>query len=242
MSPCLRVVLVDDEPLARATLRQALAPHPDVLIVGECRDGEEALRQVPAWAPELLFLDVHMPGLDGFELLQALPAPPLIILTTAYGQHALRAYEAQALDYLLKPLDPARVDQALERARIHIRGLRAGQSGVKTLMVRKGQQHIPLRMEEVDWIGAEGNYVALHLGTATYLHRESLGRLEARLEPGVFLRLHRGLLVNRARIRALLPGAHGDAIVRLVSGDLLPLSRRFKSAVRRALAEGDPRR
>ncbi len=232
----LRAVLVDDEPLSRQALRQALARHGDVLILGECRDGDEALARLSQWKPDLLFLDVHMPGLDGFQLLEALADPPLVVFTTAYDQHALRAFEAQALDYLLKPLDQDRVDQALAKVRIHLRGRReAPEAGLRRLVVRRGDKLIPLRLDEVAWIGAEGNYVALHVGEATYLHRESLGRLETRLEPGAFLRIHRGLLVNREQVREMLPGVHGDARIRLASGEVLPLSRRFKAGVRRLL-------
>lgn len=233
----LRTVLVDDEPLARSVLRQALAGHADVQILGECGDGDEALARIPAWAPDLLFLDIHMPGLDGFELLQALEAPPLVIFTTAYDQHALRAFEAQALDYLLKPLDPARVDQALEKVRIQMRGRQAArpEPWLQRLVVRRGDRLVPLRVAELDWIGAEGNYVALHQGEATYLHRESLASLEGRLDPDRFLRIHRSLLVNVERVKDLQPDPNGDLQVRLHSGALLPLSRRFKAQVKRRL-------
>lgn len=238
----LRTVLVDDEPLARSLLRQALASHADVQVVGECGDGDEALVRLPEWAPDLLFLDIHMPGLDGFELLKVLEAPPLVVFTTAYDQHALRAFEAQAMDYLLKPLDPARVDQALEKVRRQLAGRRreAAQGlpeapGLQRLMVRQGSRLLPLRVADLDWIGAEGNYVALHHGDATYLHRESLAGLEGRLGSDRFLRIHRGILVNIDRVLDLQPGPHGDAVVRLSSGAKLPLSRRYKAQVRQRL-------
>jgi len=238
----LRAALVDDEPLARSLLRQALAPHADVRIVGECGDGDEALARLPEWAPDLLFLDIHMPGLDGFELLRALETPPLVIFTTAHDQHALRAFEAQAMDYLLKPLDPARVDQALEKVRLQVAGRcqpvpePSSPPRLQRLIVRRGPRLIPLRVADLDWIGAEGNYVALHQGEATYLHRESLASLEGRLEPGRFLRIHRGILVNIDRVLDLQPGANGDAVLRLSTGAALPLSRRYKAQARRRLA------
>ncbi len=228
----LRTVLVDDEPLARSALRQALAPHADVRIIGECEDGDEALARVPEWAPDLLFLDIQMPGLDGFELLQALEAPPMVVFTTAYDQHALRAFEAQAMDYLLKPLDPARVDRALEKARLLARGRSdstPSASHLHRLVVRRGDRLVPLRVEAIDWIGAEGNYVALHLEGATYLHRDTLAGLESRLDPARFLRIHRGILVNIDRVKDVQPGPNGDAEVRLTTGEVLPLSRRFKA-------------
>lgn len=233
----IRTVLVDDEALARSVLRQALASHADVMIIGECEDGDEALALIPRWAPDLLFLDIHMPGLDGFELLQALEAPPLVVFTTAYDQHALRAFEAQALDYLLKPLDPARVDQALDKVRIQLRGRQtpAPESWLQRLVVRRGDRLVPLRVAELDWISAEGNYVALHQGEATYLHRESLAGLEGRLDPDRFLRIHRSLLVNVDRVKDLQPDLHGEVQVRLHSGVTLPLSRRFKAQVKRRL-------
>ncbi|MBI1753894.1 MAG: response regulator [Acidobacteria bacterium] len=239
----LRAALVDDEPLARSLLRQALAPHADVQIVGECGDGDEALARLPEWAPDLLFLDIHMPGLDGFELLRALEVPPLVVFTTAHDQHALRAFEAQAMDYLLKPLDPARVDQALDKVRLQVAGrLREAPpeapapSTLQRLIVRRGPRLVPLRVADLDWIGAEGNYVALHQGEATYLHRETLAGLESRLEPGRFLRIHRGILVNIDRVLDLQPGPNGDAVLRLSTGATLPLSRRYKAQVRRRLA------
>jgi two-component system LytT family response regulator len=239
----LRTVLVDDESLARSVLRQALAFHADVRIVGECGDGDEALARLPEWSPDLLFLDIHMPGLDGFELLRALETPPLVVFTTAHDQHALQAFEAQAMDYLLKPLDPARVDQALEKVRLQVAG-RGHQaptappcpSGLQRLIVRRGPRLVPLRVADLDWIGAEGNYVALHQGEATYLHRESLASLEGRLEPDRFLRIHRGVLVNIDRVLDLQPGPNGDAMLRLSTGATLPLSRRYKAQVRRRLA------
>jgi two-component system LytT family response regulator len=235
----IRTMLVDDEPLARSVLRQALAPHADVQILGECGDGDEALAKVPGWAPDLLFLDIHMPGLDGFELLQALEASPLVVFTTAYDQYALRAFEAQALDYLLKPLDPNRVDQALDKVRTQLRGreVPASEPWIQRLIVRRGDRLVPLRVAELDWISAEGNYVALHQGDLTYLHRESLAGLEGRLDPERFLRIHRGLLVNLERVKDLLPGQNGEAQVRLSTGVMLPLSRRFKAQVKQRLAQ-----
>lgn len=241
----LRTVLVDDEVLARVALRQALASHPDVEVVGECGDGLEALAALPLLKPDLLLLDVQMAGMDGFEMLQALDmeTPPLVVFVTAYDRHALQAFEAQAMDYLLKPLDQGRVDQALDKVRAQARG-RAPQPAfqrvlsstyVGRLSVRRGEHIHLVRVEEIDWIEAEGNYVALHVAGATFLRRETLSGLEARLDPGRFIRIHRGTLVNVDRVQEIQPLFSGDAQVLLQNGAKLTLSRRFRDQAKDAL-------
>jgi two-component system LytT family response regulator len=245
----IRCLLVDDEVLARLALRQALASHPELDIVGECADGTEALAALRALRPDLLVLDVQMPGINGFAVLRAL-APeelPMVVFVTAFDEHAMRAFDSRALDYLLKPLDQARFDAAMERVKTQWRGRRSGprrelldllahdKRFLERLSVRKAEHMVVLRVEEIDWIRAEGNYVRIHAGGAAYLHRETLARLEAELDPGHFLRIHRGTLVNLERIREVHPLFYGDCQVVLRDGTRLTLSRRFRDRARTAL-------
>jgi two-component system LytT family response regulator len=242
----IRTLLVDDEVLARLALRQALCAHPDVEIVGECGNAAETLQACAALTPDLLFLDIRMPGLDGFELLGELKPGtlPMVVFTTAYDQHALRAFDANALDYVLKPLDQARFDQAMDRVRRHWQGLHAHKaapsSGVpatplQRLSVRVGEHVRVIATETIDWIEADGNYVQIHVGKQSYLHRETLRGLLATLDPQRFLRIHRGTLVNLDRIREVHPLFQGNAEVVLHDGTRLNLSRRFRVHARQAL-------
>ncbi|HEV2621577.1 MAG TPA: LytTR family transcriptional regulator DNA-binding domain-containing protein [Frateuria sp.] len=242
----IRTLLVDDEVLARLALRQALAAHADFEIVGECGNAAEAMQAVAALAPDLLFLDIRMPGLDGFRLLHQLKPDtlPMVVFATAYGQHALRAFDANALDYVLKPIDQARFDQALARVRRHWRGLHARTPAgiapatsepVQRLSVRVGEHIRVIAVDAIDWIEADGNYVHIHVGKQAYLHRETLRGLLATLDPGRFLRIHRGTLVNLERIREIHPLFQGNAEVVLHDGTRLNLSRRFRLHARRAL-------
>ena len=243
MNP-IRALLVDDEVLARLALRQALASHPDIQIVGECGNASEAMQAVAALTPDLLFLDIRMPGLDGFKLLRELRPDtlPMVVFATAYGQHALRAFDAHALDYILKPIDQARFDQALARVRQHWHGLQARAPAPQA--VAEPLQRISVRVDEhirviatdtIDWIEADGNYVHIHVGKQAYLHRETLAHLLAALDPARFLRIHRGTLVNVERIREVHPLFKGSAEVVLHDGTRLDLSRRFRAHAWRAL-------
>lgn len=246
-TPRLRTVLVDDEVLARLALRQALASHDEVEIVGECGNAAEAMQAVRVLRPDLLFLDIQMPGIDGFELLHEL-APdrmPLVVFATAFAEHALRAFDARALDYLLKPIDQARFDQAMARVHQHWQGLHAT-AGIATetatvagylqrLSVRHGEHIRVLAVDDIDWIRADGNYLHIHIGPARYLHRDTLRHLLAQFDPAHFLRIHRGTLVNLARIREVHPLFKGGAEVVLHDGTRLDLSRRFRAGARAAL-------
>lgn len=240
----IRTLLVDDEVLARLALRQALAAHADVEIVGECGNAAEAMQAIGALAPDLMFLDIRMPGMDGFKLLHQLKpdALPMVVFATAYGQHALRAFDAHALDYILKPIDQARFDQALARVRQHWHGLQARAPAPPA--VAEPLQRISVRVDEhirviatdtIDWIEADGNYVRIHVGKQAYLHRETLAGLAATLDPARFLRIHRGTLVNVERIREVHPLFKGSAEVVLHDGTRLDLSRRFRAHAWRAL-------
>jgi len=239
----IRALLVDDEVLARLALRQALAAHADVAIVGECGNATEALQAIAALTPDLIFLDIRMPGMDGFKLLHQLKpdALPMVVFTTAYGQHALRAFDAGALDYVLKPIDQARFDQAMARVRRHWQGLQAPAattahaSHLQRLSVRVGEHIQVIATERIDWIRADGNYVQIHADGAHYLHRETLSHLLETLAPARFLRIHRGTVVNVERIREVHPLFNGNAEIVLHDGTRLDLSRRFRAGARAVL-------
>jgi two-component system LytT family response regulator len=239
----IRALLVDDEVLARLALRQALAAHADVAIIGECGNAAEALQAIKALAPDLLFLDIRMPGMDGFKLLHQLrpQALPMVVFTTAYGQHALRAFDAGALDYVLKPIDQARFDQAMERVRRHWQGLQAPAAmpahaaHLQRISVRVGEHIRVIAVESIDWIRADGNYVQIHADGANHLHRETLSHLLAALDPARFLRIHRGTVVNVERIREVHPLFNGNAEIVLRDGTRLDFSRRFRAGARALL-------
>lgn len=243
--PSLRTLLVDDEILARLALRQALEAHDNVEIVGECGNAGEAMQAIDALAPDLMFLDIRMPGMDGFRMLHGLKPDslPMVVFATAFGQHALLAFDADAVDYVLKPIDQARFDQAMVRVNERWRGRHAkhdappAQPFMQRISVRIGEHIRVLPSADIDWIGANGNYVDIHAGSATYLHRETLGNLQANLDPACFLRIHRSTLVNIDRIREVHPLFHGNAEVVLRDGTRLGLSRRFRHHANQALGK-----
>jgi two-component system LytT family response regulator len=239
----LRTLLVDDEILARVALRQALAAHVDVDVVGECGNVQEATQAIATLQPELVFLDIQMPGGDGFSLLHDRTSNepfPLIVFTTAFAEHALQAFDANAVDYVLKPIDQARFDQAMDRVHRHWHGLRhrvpaSHGEYVKRISVQVGERTIVIPVADIDWIRADDNYVRIHASGNTYLHRETLSHLHAALDPGHFLRIHRSTVVNMNRIREVHTLFQGHAEVVLHDGTRLDLSRRFRHAARSAL-------
>jgi two-component system LytT family response regulator len=244
-APRLRALLVDDEMLARLAVRQALAAHADVDVVGECGNVHEARQAIAALAPDLLFLDIQMPGGDGFRLLRdAHPADalPLVVFTTAFAEHALRAFDANAMDYVLKPIDQMRFDQAMNRVRKHWHGLQAhrhpvegGGNYLKRISVQVAEHSSLIAVADIDWIRADDNYVRIHVGAHTYLHRETLRRLCGLLDPNHFLRIHRSIVVNMDRIREVHTLFQGHAEVVLHDGTRLDMSRRFRGNARAAL-------
>jgi two-component system LytT family response regulator len=249
----LRVLVVDDEPLARERLRSLLAAEPEVALVGECHDGQAAIDAIRALAPDLVFLDVQMPEVTGFDVLAAL-APqeaPAVVFVTAFDHYALDAFEVHALDYLLKPFDRERFARALDRARAHlVRGdhateqklvalledVRAARRGVKRLVVRERGRVFFLKVESIDWIEAAGNYARVHVGKDEHLLRETMKTLEARLDPAVFVRIHRSAIVNLERVRELVPSCHGEFVVLLAGGAELTSSRGYGEPLRRLAA------
>jgi two-component system LytT family response regulator len=254
-SPRIRVLMVDDEPLARDMLREMLQNDPDVEIVGECTNGREALEAVRLHSPDLLFLDVQMPEVGGFELLETLGtgAIPHVIFVTAYDNYAVRAFEVHALDYLLKPFDRERFEISWQRAKTQIKreknggmdqrilalleDLKAGSKYLERLVIKSGGRIYFLETNEIDWIEAEGNYVSVHSGKKAHLLRETISSLESQLDPKKFLRIHRSSIVRIDRIQELQPWFHGEFHVILQNGTQLTLSRNYRERLQEALGK-----
>lgn len=253
----IRALVVDDEPLARERVRNLLAKEADIRIVGECANGREAVEAIERDRPDLVFLDVQMPELDGFAVLESV-APevlPCVIFVTAYDEYAVKAFEVHALDYVLKPFDKERFREALDRARREIaRGadesalegrllallqdLEGRKQHLDRLVIKSGGRVSFLRTEEVDWIEAAGNYVELHVGKDSHLLRETMNKLESRLDTQRFLRIHRRLIVNVDRIRQLEGVTHGEYVVVLKDGTRLSSSRGYRDGLQRLLGSG----
>jgi two-component system LytT family response regulator len=256
-SPLIRVLLVDDEPLARAMLREMLQGDPQVAIVGESCNGREALEAIRAHSPELLFLDVQMPEVGGFDVLASLGKGeiPHVIFVSAYDQYAVRAFEVQALDYLLKPFDQERFDISWQRAKAQImrdrkggggmdqrilallEELKAGNSYLERLVIKAGGRIYFLETNEIDWIEAEGNYVSVHSGKKSHLLRETISSLESQLDPKKFVRIHRSSIVRLDFIQELQSWFHGEYRVILQDGTQLTLSRNHRDKLQEALGK-----
>jgi len=237
---------VDDEPLARERIRQMLKRDPEFEVVGECGSGSEAVAAIRRLRPDLLFLDVQMPRVDGFGVLRQLETGriPGVIFVTAYDQYAVKAFEVHALDYLLKPFKRKRFEEALnrfkdqfsrekstglaERTLALLENLNRDRSFLNRLVIPKDGRALLVKVNEVDWFQAEDNYVRLHRGSESYLLRESLRNLEDQLDPEKFLRIHRTAIVNLDRIQELQPWFHRTSRVLLQNGTVIPMSRRFK--------------
>ena len=248
----IRVVMVEDEPLVRERLRGLLSRHADTTLVAECGDGAEAVTTIARERPDIVLLDIQLPELDGFGVLNALPADerPRVIFVTAYDQYAIAAFEVNAVDYLLKPVEPARFDQALDRARL--RGLgQATEAELEQLLalvrkqrgfpdrvvVRTGSAARFVNVPDIQWIEARGNYLRLHLAQARYLVRETLRDFSARLDPTSFVRIHRSIVVNLRAIASVEPHFHGEYVLTLTSGHRLQSSRTYSAALRAMLRE-----
>jgi two-component system, LytTR family, response regulator len=250
----IRVLIADDEPLARRGLQQVLAAHVDCRIIAQSRNGREALRALQALAPDVAFLDIQMPGLDGFQVMQAMATerPPIIVLVTAYDEFAVRAFEAHALDYLLKPVTQERFDLSLRRVRERLSANQAlewrqrmqsflnEQNGHAAparltpashrIVVPTATGELVLAAHEVDWISAEDYYAVIHVLGKRHLLRESLASLEQRLDPEEFLRVHRSAIVRLDRVRELRSRA-GHVLLLLRDGTEVPVSRRRREQV-----------
>jgi len=229
----IRALIVDDEPLARHGIRQLLAPHADIVVVGECRDGREAVRALGTLKPDLVFLDVQMPGLDGFGVtrIHGVERMPVTVFVTAHDEFAVQAFEAQALDYLVKPLSEARFRATITRV---LERMRTG--GHRRIAVRTGAGELLLDADEIDWIEAQDDHAAIHAGPKRYRVRQPLAALEAQLDPGRFARVHRSAIVRLDQVRELKTDAAGrEAILVLRDGTELPVSRRRLAQIRARL-------
>jgi len=248
----LRCAIVDDEPLARQRIRDLLAGESGVEIVAECEDGIAALQTLPSAAADLLFLDIQMPGLDGFEVLRELDSEPVIIFTTAFDSYALRAFEAHAIDYLLKPIDEERFRAAMTRACRFLEGTREEwparlqalverldrrQESLRRIVVKSGGRVFFIETREVDYFEAAGNYVRVHAGGEAHLVRLTMQTLDARLDGRVFVRIHRSIIVNSARIAELQARTRGDYDVVLRSGAKLELQRSYRPRLQAVLGD-----
>lgn len=247
----IRTVIADDEVLARQKLRQLLAGEKDIEIVGEGSTGLETVDLVRFAKPDLLFLDIHMPDMDGFDMLAALSGEdeaqlPCVIFTTAYDQYALRAFEINAVDYLLKPFAHERLSLAVERARNQIAAARqpvrsrqtpeASHHTTRIVFKSKGRI-LFLPVSDIRWIGAEENYVRVSTGKESHLLRETMARLEARLDPEVFIRVHRSTIVNLQYVREIRSDAQeGESFVLMNDGQKLPVSRGFRTRIAQLMA------
>lgn len=259
----IRTLIVDDEPLARRGLELRLGRHPDIEIVGEAGNGREAFHAVSSLRPQLMFLDVQMPGIDGFELLRMLPATqvPLTVFVTAYDHYAFAAFAASALDYLLKPVDDARLAESIERARTQlaarktedhyerllkfiatlpgaqrsrIDGLLDEQapSPGRKLTLKDGPRLLRIDVDSIRWIDAAGDYMCIHAGGETHVLRGTMQQLEQRLDPREFARIHRSTIVNLKRVKEMRPHVNGEYFLTLDSGHELKLSRSYRDKVK----------
>jgi two-component system, LytTR family, response regulator len=265
LSAPLRVLVVDDEPAARRGIKLLLESASAVTLVGEAGDGPEAVRQIEVLEPDIVFLDVQMPGYDGFEVIKRVASAqlPAVVFVTAYDEHALRAFDVSAVDYLLKPYEDSRFHAALARAAEEVRRRRAGDLGARLerliavlerspstppaaeaagaggltdriLIKSSGELHF-LKTDEIDWIEAEGDYMKFHAGGRAHLLRETMARLESRLDPRRFIRIHRSTIVNVDRVRKMSPAFAGEYAVVLNDGTKLRLSRGYQDRLQEIL-------
>jgi two-component system LytT family response regulator len=246
---CMRTLIVDDEAPARERLKRLLASLEGVKVIGEARDGVQAVEMIEAQSPDLVLLDIQMPGLDGFGVIEALEDPPAVIFVTAYDQYAIRAFEVHALDYLLKPFSQKRLAKAIHHAREALaegqdlaaqlgsllESLAAEGRYLNRLAVRDGDRIRVLEVGEVDWIGVEDEQVKVHVGDQAYAIRRTLAELEARLDPDRFFRAHRSTIVNLDRIQEVIPWFKGSHILRLTTGAEVDLSRARARVLRKIL-------
>jgi two-component system LytT family response regulator len=238
----ITAIVVDDEPLARSNLTVLLRRHPEIEIVAECGSGVEAPELIRRAKPNLLFLDVQMPECDGFDVLELLgrDVPPAIVFVTAYDRYALRAFEAGALDYLLKPFDDARFDLALSRAVERIALAKTKPTKSERLVIKNAGHVAFLNVSEIDWIEAADYYACLHVGPRTHMLRRSIAELEQDLDPARFCRIHRSTIVNLNRVRGLTLSTDGDYEVELEDKTRLRLSRSYRKQLQSRLRTPSP--
>jgi len=253
IQPTIRTIIADDERLARRKLRILLGAEPGIQIVAECRDGKQTIAALRTYRPDLLLLDIQMPDADGFQVLSAIPPDemPVVIFTTAYDQYAVRAFEAHALDYLLKPFDQERLHSAIERTRVELpkasdRALtnrlldllasaRTESRVHRRVVIKTGGRVVFLDVDEIDWVEAAANYVKLHVSKDFYLLREGISQISEKLDPDQFVRIHRSAIANVRKIKELQPCNSGEYIVVLKGGKELPCSRGYRAGLQKLI-------
>jgi len=246
----IRTLIVDDEPLAREWVRNGLQEEPDVEIIGECGDGFEAVQAITEKKPQLVLLDVQMPGLDGFGVLASLEGPdlPAVIFVTAFDRYALKAFEAHAVDYLMKPFSSERLHAAVERARAEVdrsssRELKAALHALlediqrerafpEWLLIKREDRSVFLKVSDIDWIESSRNNVRLHVGKEVYLYHETTAGIESKLDPRKFFRIHRSTIVHIEKIKEMHPWFNGDYAVTLKDGTKLTLSSTYRERLK----------
>ena len=246
MNETIDTIIVDDEPLACRRVQRLLKTDEEIRILDLCTNGKQAVQSIEEHHPDLVFLDIQMPGMDGFQVLDSIDisSPPQIIFVTAYDRYALQAFEVHALDYLLKPFDRERFERAVARAKEMIRTnrqkelskelealrdeIRIKPKYLDRLVIKAGGRIYFLKSQQIDWIEAQGKYVAIHSGKESHLLREGITSVEADLDPKKFVRIHRSTIVNIDRIKELHPWFHGDCKITLVDGTQLMLSRYYR--------------
>jgi two-component system, LytTR family, response regulator len=256
MSEKIKTLIVDDEPLARRNIRLLLEKDPQIEILDECRNGREAVKAINALSPDLIFLDIQMPEMDGFDVVARVGPEHIqaIIFVTAFDQYALKAFDVHALDYLLKPFDDERFTHALRRAKAQIEAREINKLGrrllalleeresdrqtsmnqkthLTRLMIKASGRVVLLKVDEIDLIEADGNYAKLHVGRKAHVLREKMHDLEEQLDPAKFVRIHRSIIVNLDRIKEMHPHFNGDYVVVLEDGRQLRLSRTRREAL-----------
>jgi two-component system LytT family response regulator len=249
----IRALIVDDEPLPRERVRTLLAEHSDIEVIGECRDGQEALASILSKRPDLIFLDIQMPELDGFDLIKAIDPEdlPAVIFITAFDEYAIQAFEVEAIDYLLKPINAARFYKAVRRALDRlaqpvalepdrklldlIERLRAERQYTSRFVVRSGAKLSFVRAADVEWIDVADNYLRLHVAGRGYLVRDTLKSVEGQLNPEIFIRVHRSIIINLDRVESVEPYSHGEYLVTMKDGARFTTSRSYSERLRKVL-------
>lgn len=249
----IRALIIDDEPLARNMIREMLQCDPEVELLADCANGREAVDAIERLSPDIIFLDVQMPELGGFEVLESLKegSMPYVIFATAYDQYAVRAFEVHAFDYLLKPFDRERFDTAWQRAKSQIQldrsetrdnhilavleELRSGPRYLERLVIKNGGRVFFLDVKDIYCIEAEGNYVLVNDGTKSHILRETISGLQSQLDPRQFLRIHRSAIVKLDKIKEMQPWFHGEYRIILENGKQLTLSRNYRASLQRAV-------
>jgi two-component system, LytTR family, response regulator len=233
-----RVLIVEDEAHARHYLRELLEGEPQVEVVGESSNGVQGVQQIRELSPDIVFVDIQMPGLDGFGMIDQIAGPPLFVFVTGYSEYAVKAFEIEAVDYLCKPFDKERLSISIERAirRLNSTPSVAGNQWLSRLSIKDDERILFVPVEQIIWIEAANKYVVIHTPTGSHISRQTIQGLEDQLNPREFVRTHRSTLVRKAAVRGLHPLFHGDYIVKLVNGAEVPLSRSFRGSFFREMS------